>query len=483
MEVAKRYGVFIAAGVIAVLGFLLGDWAILGWLAALAVACAGVVLENPRAGIVATAVLGLGCSVYLFALKVGDSGASICDVNAAVSCSVVNSSPASMLFGIPIAVLGAGFFLGVAVAAAMRPAAVEHRLYPAVGLLAIGGCAYSVWLAGQAYAIGATCPMCMAIYAANGLLVWAAIRGTTQQGVPLFAQIPQVAQSSSMLTIAITFGVVTLLGQTLYTSMSKTKADVVLEQLAQPKPAPAPAPAPSAAGVATPPAPANPVPLSPAAQEDIAQSLQELYVAPRGKVELEGDEPVLGDPNAPYVVVEWACFGCPHCAQAFGHLKQLVKEESKIQVRFRSFPLSAECNPALPKGGRPEVCRAAMAATCANNQGKFWDFAGILFANQHSLGEELLARAGAQAGLDLEAYSKCMTDPKTLAEVQEDAVAGARMQIPGTPAMFLKGVTGDDWVEVCYGAQSVAAIVQGHKAGVKLLEPAGNMCPTDGHGH
>jgi len=94
----------------------------------------------------------------------------------------------------------------------------------------------------------------------------------------------------------------------------------------------------------------------------VAEELQQLYAEPRGKLELSDDDPVLGDPNAPYVVVEYACFGCPHCAMAFPHLRELVASEPKIQVRFRSFPLSGECNPSISKGGRPEVCRAAMAA-------------------------------------------------------------------------------------------------------------------------
>ncbi|MEQ1566908.1 MAG: thioredoxin domain-containing protein [Myxococcota bacterium] len=468
MEMAKRFGAYGAAAIVALAGFALGDYAILAWLSAVVLVCLGLVLESPRAGAVATAVVGLGCSLYLLQLKLSESsGSSICDVNATVSCSVVNASPASELFGIPIAVLGAGFFLGVAFAAAAQPA-LQSRVYQTVGLLAIVGSVYSAYLGFEAVKIGATCPMCLTIYAANGLLVLASVLGARELGTPLFGQLGQVAQSTSALTVAGTFAVVVLLGATYYKNASRTRADEVMDQLGDP---PAAAPAPGSSAV--------PQPAAPPATDDLAQKLRELYVTPRGALTLEGDEPVLGDPNAPYMVVEYACFGCPHCAQTFPHLKQLVEAEPLIQVRFRPFPLSAECNPALSKGGRPEVCRAAMAARCATEQGKFWDFAGLVFANQRSLGDELLASAANQVGLDFQKFSACMSNPETLTDVQRDAVSGGMMQIPGTPAMFLKGATGDQWIEACYGVDAVAAIVKAHKSGVTVLPPTSNMCPME----
>jgi protein-disulfide isomerase/uncharacterized membrane protein len=474
MEVAKRYGVFIAAGALALLGFGLGAWSIVAWLAAAVLVSLGVVLENPRWGVLVTALVGLGCSAYLFELKLADAGHSACDVSATVSCSVVNSSPASMLFGVPIAVLGAGYFLGLALAAGVSDPSAS-RLYPTVGATALLGCLFSLYLGWQAYAIGAFCPMCLTIYASNALLVFAALRGAAEREAPLFGELPKVLQSGSALTLAITFAVVGLLGQTVYQSKGHTKGDEVLERLATQQPQPA-APAPvTAPQPAAQPQPAQPA--QPRTAADLALDLQQLYAQPRGQLELSDDDPVLGDPKAPYVVVEYACFGCPHCAQAFPHLKELVASDPQVQVRFRSFPLSGECNAAMGRGGRPEVCRAAMAAQCANRQGKFWDFAGLVFANQAQLGDELLASIAQQVGMNFDQFSTCMSDPAILQKVERDAASGARMQIPGTPAMFLKGATGDRWIESCYGAQGIAEIIKDHKAGVTLLEPSMGQCP------
>ncbi|MEQ1505453.1 MAG: thioredoxin domain-containing protein [Myxococcota bacterium] len=464
MEAAKEYGAFVAAGLMGLAGFALGEYALMAWLAAAVLACAGVVFVSPRWGTLSTALLALGCNLYLFERKLDASGSAICNVSAKINCDVVNSAPQSELFGVPIALFGAGFFLGVAVATLLKPAP-STRLYQAVGLLAAVGCVFDLYLAFVAIQIGAVCVMCITIYACSALLVIAAVRGAALDGARLTDGLGDLARSNAVLAIVVSFAVVVLVGQTVYASRDRrTEAGKVLDAIAHQE---APAPIGEAA----------PVPSAPT-EVPVEVQLQTSYVTPRGPVVLEGDEPILGDPNAPYVVLEYACFGCPHCAQAFGHLKQLVTEMPEVQVRFRSFPLSAECNASAARGGRPEVCRAAMAAQCANRQGKFWEFSDLVFANQQKLGDELLSAAANQVGLDFDAFSSCMSDPQILREVQEDAASGAAVNILGTPTMFLKGAT-SGWIETCWGAQGVAALVQAQKKGVKLLEPASSMCPEE----
>lgn len=480
MEAANQYGAFAAALVVGLAGFVLGGWAVMAWLAAGVLAAAGVVWLSPRWGTLATAVLGLGCNLYLFERKLDPSGSAICNVSAKVNCDLVNSSAASEVFGIPIALFGAGFFLGVAIAA-MLPPGPANRLHQTVGAFSIVGCAYSVFLGFTAYQLGIACPMCMTIYACNVLLLVASVLGMRQGGAPAgepLVWLTDSFKSSSMLAVAATFVATVLLGQSVYASYDRrSEADKVLETMARGAETPAPGPS-SGAPTPTPTPTPTPAQAQPPSQDDVSAKLAEAYVKPRGTVKLVGDEAVLGDPNAPYQVLEYACFGCPHCAQALGHLKQLVAEFPEVNVRFRSFPLSGECN-AAAREGRPEVCRAAMAAKCANKQGKFWDYATIIFANQHQLGDPLFASAATEVGLNFDQFSACLTDPNTLRQVFDDAKSGADLNIMGTPTMFLKGAVGDDWVEVCWGAQGVAALVQANKQGIPLREAAAVMCPME----
>ena len=481
MEALKQFGAFGAAAVVTLGGFALGQNAIMAWLAAAVLVCVGAVVLSKRWGMLATALLGLGCCLYLFQLKITPDKPSICDVSATVSCSIVNSSPASMLFGIPIALLGAGFFLGVVLAIVALEPGPGNRLFQTVGALSIVGCLYSVYLGITALQMGATCPMCITIYACTGLLLATSLFGLRNEQITLVDQPMEVVRSTSLLIVSVTFLFVVLLGQTYYQSLDlRSDAQKVIDDIAKAQPQPDP----------DHPHPAEPHPDHPHPHPQTApnpgggsllERLSELYVKPRGPgvVQLRGDEPVLGDPNAPFTVVEYACFGCPHCAQAFVHLKQLVAEAPDVKVKFRSFPLTNECNSAVQRGGRPEVCRAAMAARCANRQGKFWEYAEILFANQRTLGEPLLAAAAERVGVDFEAFSTCMADPATLAAVVEDGMTGAQVEIMGTPTMFLHGVRGDEWVEVCSGATGVKALIDAKKQGIELPAAGSRLCPLE----
>ena len=68
--------------------------------------------------------------------------------------------------------------------------------------------------------------------------------------------------------------------------------------------------------------------------------------------------------------------------------------------------------------------------------------------------------------------------------MQRDALAGGKMQIPGTPAFFVKGLIADseEWIEVCAGPEAIVRLILAVQDGVKLDPPRG-VCPDDGHGH
>lgn len=452
MDAARQYGAFVLAGAAALAGFALGDYAGLAWAAAAVLACLGVVLQQARWGVFATGLLGAAASAYLFYEKIDASAAAICNIDAKINCSVVNGSAASMLFGFPIALLGTGFFLGVATAAALGVPSRSARLYQAVAGFGGVGLVYSAYLGYQAWLLGAVCFFCLTIYACTALLVVAGARGVTEEVPSLGDSLAELPRSSAWLTITGVFVVVVLLGQSYWSGHAPQDAAALL---AKPPPKPGgPAPGPAA---------------------DLAAAY-----ASRSDVPLEGDEPLLGNPNGKIQIVEYADFLCPHCAQAFPIMHQIVESNPEIGLRFRVFPLTGECNPVTAPGNHPERCRAAMAAQCASDQGKFWDYAGMLFANQHQMSEELFAAAAAQLGLDLDRFSACLQDPRTLEQVQRDGLSGGQLQIYGTPSFYVKGVTPDGgWAESCTGPLGVIQLLKAVEAGQPVPPPAAPTCPRE----
>jgi protein-disulfide isomerase/uncharacterized membrane protein len=423
--------------------------------------CAAVVWWSPRWGLAATSVLGLLSSAYLFSRKLDSTGESLCNVNAVVNCDAVNNSAASELMGIPIALLGAGFFLGVAVAAAFG-GAPRQRLFQVVTWLAAGGVAYSIYLAFAALQIGAVCVLCMTIYACCGLLVWGGWLGARREGAGLADAPAQVAISAPALVVLFVFLGVVLVGQSAWSSArARTTSGRAIEALQASDEGERPT--------------GERLPLD--------EVIASLYARPSNTAVLEGDEPRLGREDAPYTIVEFADFGCPHCAEACETLHDLVEQVPQVQVRFRSFPLSGLCNPLFPASGGSELeigrCRAALASSCAGSQGKFWEYSREVFAGQPDLSDERLVDIAKQVGLDMDSLQTCMADPATLKEITKDAEAGGALRLQGTPAFFALGFTADPGpVEVCGGVGGVMAMLQAKARGMELAPPSQASCPN-----
>jgi len=331
-----------------------------------------------------------------------------------------------------------GFYLGLGLAALTKPTTTP-KLFTLTTVFSLISVLYSIYLGYVSSQIGAVCVMCLTMYAGNAILLAAGIMGSRQEGTNVMEELPSSATSNTMLALVATFAMVLLVG------MSSWQSKASGTRIARPDPAqPHGAPASLPAGIIT---------------------------KPRGQIALAGNEPVYGDPNAPYIVLEYADYGCPHCALAAVEMKKLVQEFPEIQVRFRPFPLTGACNPMLEADRGPERCQAAMATKCAGRQGKFWEMNGIVFANQTSMSDSDLAFMANQIGLDMGSWQQCMADATVMAEIQADAVAGGQAGLMGTPSFFLKGTHGNEWVEIQQGAHNIAKVVSAHMAGTPMPQP------------
>ncbi len=87
---------------------------------------------------------------------------------------------------------------------------------------------------------------------------------------------------------------------------------------------------------------------------------------------------------------------------------------------------------------------AAQGAECANDQGRFWDFHDMLYANQKRKGQspfsrEDLKRFASALGLDTAAFGSCMDSEKYAKKVEKDTVVAQGQGINSTPTIFVHG--------------------------------------------
>jgi protein-disulfide isomerase len=100
----------------------------------------------------------------------------------------------------------------------------------------------------------------------------------------------------------------------------------------------------------------------------------------------------------------------------------------KIRYTVREFPLEQI---------HPQAFRAAQAALCAGDQGKYWEMHVRLFANQRALGPAELPGHARAVGLDETAFGQCLESGRKGARVRADLAEGQRAGISGTPTFFV----------------------------------------------
>ena len=145
------------------------------------------------------------------------------------------------------------------------------------------------------------------------------------------------------------------------------------------------------------------------------------------------DDPFLGEEDAKVVVVEFSDFQCPFCKrfrdQTFDQIKSKYIDTFKVKFVYKDFPLSIH----------PDAENAALAAECADEQGKFWEYHDIIFENQGALDINSLKQHAVTLGLNEEQFNECLDSKKYLDEVNEDLNEGSSNGITGTPGFFING--------------------------------------------
>jgi protein-disulfide isomerase len=166
---------------------------------------------------------------------------------------------------------------------------------------------------------------------------------------------------------------------------------------------------------------------------------------PRMQVAVSADDPVKGPATAPVTIVEFSDFQCPYCSRVTPTLKQVEDTYGdKVRVVFRNFPLLQI---------HPNAAKAAEAASCAADQGKFWEMHDRLFGDQQKLGVEDLKQTAAALGLKADEFNQCLDSGKKEAEWRHDMEEGTSYGLTGTPAFFING-------RLISGAQPYEAFTQ-----------------------
>jgi protein-disulfide isomerase len=146
-----------------------------------------------------------------------------------------------------------------------------------------------------------------------------------------------------------------------------------------------------------------------------------------------GNSPVKGAKNQKLLLIEFADFQCPYCAQAHTILKQFMeRNQDKVTLVYKHYPLTSI---------HPEATAAAKAAFAAQKQGKFWQYHDALFERQAELGEKLYIEIAQNLQLDIAKFNQQRNSPEFGTALDQDLKMAETLGIQGTPFFFVNGET------------------------------------------
>lgn len=151
---------------------------------------------------------------------------------------------------------------------------------------------------------------------------------------------------------------------------------------------------------------------------------------PRVALDIAATDPVKGPANAPITIVEYSDFQCPYCARVNPTLDEVRKTYGdKVRIVFKDFPLP----------NHPEAPKAAEAAHCAGEQGKYWELHDRMFANQQALQVPMLKQHANALGLNMDAFNQCLDSGKHAGRVAENMKSGEALGVGSTPTLYVNG--------------------------------------------
>jgi protein-disulfide isomerase len=150
-----------------------------------------------------------------------------------------------------------------------------------------------------------------------------------------------------------------------------------------------------------------------------------------------------GDPDAPVKLEVYADFQCPACGNYAREIEPLVVKNyvdtGKVYLVFRNYSFIDG------NTDKKESHHASEAALCAMDQGAFWQYHAILFANQtgENVGDFTQKRLVAFAeklGLDTKKFQDCLNSSKYSQRVLDEYEQGKTAGVDSTPSFFINGV-------------------------------------------
>lgn len=351
--------------------------------------------------------IGIGTSIYLtkvhYDAQSGVDQAS-CDLSDTINCTAAALSEYSVQFGYPVATLGAatyGLLFLIWMILAIRPGKFAISIFSTASFLVSGWCV--IFSAFMAYILAAQlkvlCPACMLLYGVALFIFGISI--TEGRTVMILKNLKEKLLKLSGGVFA-SLGMLIMLTGATYWGIAAAKSEVKTEK-----------------------------------------QTNKVQVTNADNIPMEVDlfnSPAKGPAGAPVTVIEFSDFMCPYCKIASHIIKAgLAKRPDDVRFVFVHFPLDKNCNAVMKKQLHDGACDAAMAADCAGEQGRFWEYHDMLFDLSRKWKKAALEPMAMEIGLNIKEFKSCMDSEFTINRLKLIVEQGNTIGIHRTPTIFVNG--------------------------------------------
>ena len=372
--------------------------------------------KNVRLLLVILALAGLASalsSLYVHHQLLNRPGyLSFCDVNATVSCTEVYQSRYAYLGGVPVALLGALWYVAVLLVLAGGQwgwASLRDNAPGYVFVLSTAGLGFVLYMAWASLVVlKIVCLMCVATYVAVAALFIVSGTRTLYPMITIPRRLLQDAKAALASPAALALILVFLAGATAAVAFFPRGSS------------------------ATPAAPE----VGQAASADRTSEFVRWWDT-QTRMQL----PVSAD-GAAVVIVRFSDFQCPSCAVTYREYKPILARYAAqypgaIKVVQKEFPLETECNTALARDLHTASCEAAAASKAAHAKGRGEAMDDWLYANGATLTPASVRQAAAEVGgiTDFDAQYRALTNT-----VKGDIALATILGVKVTPTFFINGV-------------------------------------------
>jgi protein-disulfide isomerase len=148
-------------------------------------------------------------------------------------------------------------------------------------------------------------------------------------------------------------------------------------------------------------------------------------------------DPLKGDVNAKVTIIEYSDFFCPACNTLNNNMAEIENlYGNNVKIVFKCLPIINQL----------EGKNAAMAAYCAAEQNKFWEYKDLLFQNSNILYDQTYKDLAKALNLNEQNFNTCLASQRYESLINNNLAEALKLEITSLPTVYVNNQKMDTYI-------------------------------------